>query len=142
MRIAIVGGPLRGKSTLAQKLGRERKVQVWCADPRSKVRQVLPGVKYLPESLDFRGERGAAAYVARHWLNRPGSWIVEGHAVAEALDRWLLAHPGQPAPVEEVHVRTGAPYGVETYLQAKLAEEVARVWATIASHPALRGRLR
>jgi hypothetical protein len=91
VRIVIVAGPSRGKSTLAHELHCKHGWPVFCADPASKVVFQKPYTTYLPESLDFAGDNGAAAWVAEHWLSMPGPWVVEGHALARALRRWMQA---------------------------------------------------
>ena len=142
MRTVIVGGPLRGKSTLAREL-RDRSggdVPVYCSDPRSTVREPLDGVVYLPEGLPFRGDHGAAAYVAKAWLTLPGPWIIEGHAMARALARYLRLYPDM-VPCDRVIALLGLPYGVETTSQRRLAKHCETQWRNVAGHAALRGRV-
>jgi hypothetical protein len=45
----------------------------------------------LPEGLPYAGDDGAAAWIATHWLTMPGPHVIEGHATARALRRWLNA---------------------------------------------------
>lgn len=89
MRLVIVGGPSRGKSTLAHELHVEHGWPVYCGDPASKVVHQKPYTTYLPEGLDFAGDTGAAAWVAENWFRLPAPWICEGHVMARALRRWL-----------------------------------------------------
>lgn len=93
MRIIIIGGPRRGKSTLAATFG----YPVFCGDPVSKVKEPRERVTYLPEGLDFAGDTGAAAWIAGEWLiaKRNESWVMEGHVMARALRRWLEPYRGQ-----------------------------------------------
>jgi hypothetical protein len=87
-RIIIIGGPRTGKSTLARELA-GRRGWVFCGDPESKVKDLDPVSRYLPERLPFSGDDGAAAWVAKNWFTMPGLWICEGHVMARALRRWL-----------------------------------------------------
>jgi hypothetical protein len=91
-RVVIVGGPRTGKSTLARQL-RAQGLPTLCGDPRSKVKEPEAGVEYLPEGLPYAGDGGAANYIARYWLTRPGPWVCEGHVMARALARWLADNP-------------------------------------------------
>lgn len=88
-RIVIVAGPRCGKSWLARELSEASGAPVFCGDPESKVKEVVPGVNYLPEDLAFSGDDGAAAWVAGYWFSMPGPWICEGHVMARALRRWI-----------------------------------------------------
>lgn len=84
MKIAIVGWPGTGKTTLADKLGGGR-------------------------STDDLIEMGfdAAGTEAAKWLDEPGPWVIEGVAVPRALREWKRQHPGEPPPVDKViHLRT------------------------------------
>jgi hypothetical protein len=89
----IVGGPSRGKSTLAHELWQKSggKLPVFCGDPRSTVVYQKPYTTYLPEGLEFAGDAGAAEWVSRNWFSRPGPWVCEGHVMARALRRWTEA---------------------------------------------------
>jgi adenylate kinase family enzyme len=81
MRIAIIGAPRAGKTTLALKLAAELGVPVRHSD-------------------DLIGEfdwSAASEHIATVWLPKPGPWIIEGVAVVRALRKWLESHPtGSP----------------------------------------------
>lgn len=122
-RIVIAGGPLRGKSTLAQSFGHP----VFCTDAASLAREVIPGTTYLPEGLDWSA---SSAYVAEHWLTMDGPWVIEGVATARALRKWAESHPtGLPADrilLLPKAVRTCTPK------QEGMAQGVHKVWNEIA----------
>lgn len=91
-RIVIVGGPRRGKSTLAEALslaaGQRGDCLIYCGDPLSKVKEPRAGVVYLPEGIPISGDDGAAQWVADNWFTLPGPWVCEGWVMARALRRW------------------------------------------------------
>lgn len=87
-RTVIVGGARCGKSTLARRL-RQLGVPTFCGDPLSKVKDPEQGVTYLPEGLPYAGDGGAADWIAQNWLTMSGRWVLEGHVMARALDRWI-----------------------------------------------------
>jgi hypothetical protein len=101
-RVIIVGGPRRGKSTMANQLAFGAsaypkpgpRVPIRCGDPLSKVKDPLPGVEYLPEGIPISGDDGAAQWVADNWFTLPGPWVCEGWVMARALRRWAAAHRG------------------------------------------------
>ena len=84
MRIAIVGIPGTGKSTLAAEMGGGRST----------------------DDLMHLGWDEAGDEVSK-WFDDPGPWIIEGVAVPRALRAWRERNPGQPPPVDKViHLRT------------------------------------
>ncbi len=109
-RVIIIGGPRRGKSTLAQKLrdsGEQgSKAVIRCGDPLSKVKDPLPSVYYLPEGIPISGDDGAAQWVADNWFSQKGPWICEGWVMARALRRWL-AVPSNGVELERLRRRGG-----------------------------------
>jgi hypothetical protein len=82
MRVAIVGVPRGGKTTLAKAMGG----RVWHADD-------LRGLPWSDQS-----EQVAL------WLDVPGPWVMEGMAVIRGLRKWRSRHPGQAPPVDKVIV--------------------------------------
>jgi hypothetical protein len=128
-RIVIVGGPRRGKSTLANQLG---VMPIRCGDPKSKVKEPLEHVTYLPEGLKFAGDGGAADWVARKWFTLEGPWTCEGHVMARALRRWLQTKEGMPCDKIVVLDR---PAFSENLLpgQRAMHSGVMRVWREIAA---------
>lgn len=96
MRIAIVGGPRTGKSTLARELAADAGCPILCTDPAHLVKDPEPGVEYVP-SKHVAGHAGvtpdvwslASQYVADHFLTRTGPWVLDGVGVSRALRKWL-----------------------------------------------------
>jgi hypothetical protein len=123
-RVLIVGGPNRGKSTLARQLG----LPVFCTDARSLVRAPEEGVTYVPEGLDWSG---SSAHVAEHWLPMHGPWVIEGVAAARALRKWADANPLGPPPVDRIVVLWEARADCSKG-QAAMAKGVETVWRGIA----------
>src|SRR5688572_28574580 len=125
MRVLILGGPLRGKSTLAREL-RAEGLRTFCTDAPSYCREVEYGVTYLPEGLVWSG---ASQYVADQWLSMPGPWVIEGAAAVRALRKWAEANPdGVPADRIVMLVQARAP---TTGRQEGLAKGVVSVWREI-----------
>lgn len=106
-RIAIVGGPNTGKTTLSEQLAE-----------RSG-----PVIRHSDDVIDL-GWSEASATVA-DWLDYEGPIIVEGVAVPRGLRKWLLAHDrGKPVDVVVVltHIYVGTNDG-----QARMAKGVHTV---------------
>lgn len=147
-RIVIVGGSGRGKSTEADKLWRAG-YAVFCGDPRSRVKEPLQHVRYLPEGLPYSGNGGGADFVACHWLSgvtdmhgepMPDRWVLEGHVMARALKRWMEATgPADDAfPCDRIIVLAGENHraGTEHYRagQDAQAKGVMTTWQKIADY--------
>lgn len=155
-RIIIVGGPRRGKSTMAQQIldnaadGQARRMVqhlpvIRCGDPLSKVKEPRAGVEYLPEGIPISGDDGAAQWVADNWFTLPGPWVCEGWVMARALRRWLQDVPsfGQDAPMRLHEKRLRGPadriivldrpgFGTPSKGQEAMHKAVMTVWAQIA----------
>jgi hypothetical protein len=131
-RIVIVGGPRRGKSTIAEEFRRQG-FAVRCGDPLSEVKEPIEGVEYLPEGLDFSGENGSSMWVAREWFWRPGPWVCEGHVMARALRRWMR-HNGtgfrrdSAFPCDRVIVLDRPAVCEATRAQDSMHKGVMKVW--------------
>lgn len=82
-RIAIIGPPGSGKSTLGEKLSRELGIPLQSTD-----------------SVIHLGWSNASLAVAG-WLNAP-SYIIEGVALPRAFRKWQWLHPKQPPPVDKI----------------------------------------
>lgn len=129
MRIVIVGGPRRGKSTLARTLG----LPIFCGDPRSKVKDPEDGVTYLPEGLNYAGDSGAAAWVSGNiFLGMPGPWVFEGHVAARALRRMLAGGWKAFGPKDKIIVLAGPARCESTKGQETMHRGVMTVWEEIA----------
>lgn len=122
-RVIIVGGPRRGKSTLAAEL----RLPTFCTDPASTLLEApRPGVTYLPEGLEASGDRGAAQWVVDNWLSKPGPWCVEGWLTARALRRWKRPEP----PADRIIVLLDARC-LTTAAQAAMTKGVRTVWTQV-----------
>jgi len=118
-KLAIVGGPRTGKTTLAARLGEERSCPVLGTD-------ALIGTHGWSD----------ASEEASTWFDRPGSWVVEGVATVRALRKWLRRHD-DGAPVDTV-VICDVPRKQEAR-HVPMAKGVATVWAEIAPELERRG---
>lgn len=148
-RVIIVGGPRRGKSTLAQKLVLGfPQCPHRCGDPLSKVKEPLPGVEYLPEGIPISGDDGAAQWVADNWFAKPGPWVCEGWVMARALRRWLSTNYPHAAlygatepPCDRVLVLDRPAFTEELKGQASMHKAVMTVWNQIVfifdEHPSV-----
>jgi len=131
-RVVIVGGPLRGKSTLARLLFFNR--PIYCTDRRADARDVAPAandLNYMPDEItDWSAQ---SQHVADHWLTMPGPWVIEGVATARALRKWLAERPGAHVPCDRVIVlRWPHPAADPTPAQERMAKGVWTVWQEIA----------
>lgn len=130
-RIVIIGGPSRGKSTLAHQLHSRHGWPVYCGDPASKVVHQKPYTIYLPEGLDFAGDHGAAAYVSSVWFSMSSPWICEGHVMARALRRWHGEHQGHPFPCDRIIVLARDAHRDTNRGQEAMHKGVMKVWSEI-----------
>jgi hypothetical protein len=115
-RVAIVGAPRCGKSTLARRMAFRLGLEAWHTDD-------LCGVLEWSEASDE---------VAR-WMAHPAPWLVEGVAVARALRKCLRAAPDEK-PVDHVIYLTEA-VAPQTQGQIAMGKGIATVWKAI--EPAL-----
>ena len=146
-RIIIVGGPRRGKSTLARSIAQERHGNAAfmphrCGDPLSKVKEPLDSVEYLPEGIPISGDDGAAQWVADNWFTLPGPWVCEGWVMARALRRWLASNPpaARPGlgrfaqPADRIIVLDRPGFGMPSKGQDAMHKAVMTVWGQISHH--------
>lgn len=132
MRTIIIGGPSRGKSTLADEMHRATGVPVYCGDPASKVVHQKPYTHYLPEGLDFAGDGGAAVYVSSNWFTMKDPWVCEGHVMARALRRWGAFRTDMPC--DRIIVLDRAAHRPTSKGQEAMHVGVMKVWREIAHH--------
>lgn len=92
-RVLITGGPGAGKSTASERMGTKSGFPVLHTDDLNP----------LPWSEQ--------STVAMRWLDRPGSWIIEGCTAVRALRKWLKAN------------NTGLPFDI-VYWHAKSQEKL------------------
>lgn len=133
-RTIIIAGPSRGKSTLADEMHHATGVPVFCGDPASKVVFRKLYTHYLPEGLDFAGDKGAAAWVVQNWFYMPGPWVCEGHVMARALRRWLQWHERPDVPCERIIVLDRPAHRPTSKGQEAMHLGVMKVWREIAHH--------
>jgi hypothetical protein len=100
MRTLITGSPKTGKTTLALELAEKSGVRHFCTDPQNHP-SVPAGVSGTPVGLDWSE---CSLWVAQHWLELPGSWVIEGVAVPRALRKWHAEHPDAPPPCDSLLV--------------------------------------
>lgn len=116
-RIAITGGPLTGKTTLASKLAYDQGgIGMFAGD------KIVRHTDYLIP-LGWSEASAAAAL----WFDEPGPWIIEGVAVPRALRKWRDAHPGQRPPVDRV-IYLSEPHQVCMRGQSSMAKGVESVF--------------
>jgi hypothetical protein len=136
LRVVIVGGPSRGKSTLADEMHRATGVPVYCGDPASKVVFKKPYTHYLPEGLDFAGDNGAAAWVCKNWFTMRGPFVCEGHVMARALRRWHTHNIDYPTmyPADKIIVLDRPAHRPCSKGQEAMHAGVMKVWREIAAY--------
>lgn len=134
-RVIIVGGPRRGKSTLAREIAGPYPSAIYCGDPLSKVKEPQNGVAYLPEGIPISGDDGAAQWVADNWFTLPGPWVCEGWVMARALRRWATGI-GRTAryPADRIIVLDQPAWVEASKGQEAMHKAVMTVWHGIAHH--------
>lgn len=135
-RIVIVSGPRAGKSWLAREIHRETGAPVFCGDPRSMVKDVEPGVTYLPEGLGMGSD--SSQWIVDNWLTMPGPWILEGHVMARVLRKWMsvvdesTVDPSAPFPCDKVIVFKNQRHDCDLKRgQVAMHKSVMTVWSEI-----------
>lgn len=111
-RVVIVGGPRRGKTTLAAELAAALAVPHRPTDALKE-----RGMDWSKETDEVAG-----------WLREPGDFVVEGVAAVRALRR-LIQKGERPAAVV---VRMRAPVSELSEGQARLSKGVDTIWAEVA----------
>lgn len=119
-RLAILGAPKTGKTTLAAKLANENACEVRGTDD-------LIGLGW-----------SEASEAAAAWFDDPTNQIIEGVAVARALRKWLAAHP-EGKPVDRLIILANAPFEQHTQGQASMGKGIVTVLAEIEPELLRRG---
>jgi dephospho-CoA kinase len=88
MRIAIIGWPGTGKTTLGKQLAEQLGVPYRSTDE-------VKDLGWSESSLEVS-----------KWFDQP-NWVIEGVALPRALRKWSANNPGQPPPVDKIiHLKT------------------------------------
>lgn len=120
MKIVILGGPITGKTTLAQQVSVEL------------------DIKNVYHTDDLKSmEWSAASEAASYWFDRPAPWIIEGVAVARALRKWLKRNPGKRLDIQIITLQR--PYKPLLKGQLAMGRGVATVLREIAVELKQRG---
>lgn len=133
-KIVIVGGPRRGKSTLARNLRLANAIPTYCTDPLSLVKDPEPDVTYLPEEYADKWSE-SSQYVADEWLAKlDAPYCLEGVATARALRKYEQSVDGDPVKLSELQVVVLTEARVPGLLQGQesMAKGVDTVWQQIA----------
>jgi adenosyl cobinamide kinase/adenosyl cobinamide phosphate guanylyltransferase len=131
-RIAIVGGPRHGKSTLADQLAGRTGHPVYCSDPLSKVANPKPYATYAPEDLSWEE---LAPWIAEHWFTMRGPHIIEGVHTARAL-RTLYRQDPDSEPthyIDQIYVLPN-PHLPQDKGQQNCAKGIMTIWEQIAAY--------
>ncbi len=115
-KVLILGGPKTGKSTRAQGMG-------------------TPVLN--TDHLRDRGWGEDSAEVAQ-WMNKPGSWVIEGTAVVRGLRKWMTQNPDARLDGVEI-VALNRPYGMRSEGQERMAKGCDTIWGQIRADAVRRG---
>ncbi len=132
MRIILIGGPARGKSTLAETYHKDG-YTIYCGDPLSFVKHPNQTSTYRPEDLAFSGNGGAADWIVKNWFPLPSPWICEGHVMARALRRWARENR-DGYPCDKIIVMDRKAFVETTPAQEAMHKGVIKVWKEIEYH--------
>ena len=125
MKTIIIGGPRSGKSTMAISYG----VPVFCADPKSLVKDVLPGVTYLPDSVDWENQ---SHYICQNWFPMQGDWVIEGVGCIRALRKWINYYDTTPPCYNIVFIRDKHPMASDLLPgQLSMRKSIDSIWNEI-----------
>jgi len=126
-RVLIIGGPRRGKSTLAKQY-RAAGTPTFCGDPINLVKDPESDVTYLPANLQWSE---SSQYIADNWLTQPGPWCCEGVAMARAVRKLVANDKQSQLNGVEIIVLNGCT-AETTPQQEAMAKGVHTVWCEIA----------
>src|SRR5690348_5008412 len=125
MKVCIIGGPRSGKSTLANSYG----APVFCADPINLVKDVLKGVTYLPEGINWDSQ---SHYICKNWFSMEGDWVIEGVGVVRALRKWIKYYSNKPPCYNIVYIMDQHPKAGHLLVgQESMRSGIETVWSEI-----------
>lgn len=128
-RIVLIGGPLRGKSTLAKRIRDQYGVPTFCGDAKSMVREPDAMTTYVPEGI---GWSESSLYVAENWLSRPGPWCCEGVSMARALRKFININTNFAETLDDaIIIYIASACSTVTPKQESMAKGVESVWREI-----------
>jgi broad-specificity NMP kinase len=123
VRIAVIGPPRAGKTTLAEAMSAELGVRVLHTDD-------------LIDKLEWSA---ASEHVASVWFAEPDPWIIEGVAVVRALRKWLAAN-AHGKPCDKI-IALSKSWVSLTNRQAGMASGCASIWGAVRGPVLARGVL-
>lgn len=130
MRIVIIGGPRCGKSTTAGRLSRATGAPIFCADHRSKVKEPLSQVHYLPETISWYQP---GPWIVGNWFTVSPPWIIEGSTLVRALRYWKdEGFPGSPC--DKIILCFKPQIDELSKGQQSLLKGVMTIWQQVAHH--------
>lgn len=121
-RVIVIGGPMAGKSTFAQKSG----LPHYCTDKASQSRDRYQATTYMPEQLDWSDQ---SDFIVSQWFSKPGPWVIEGVAAVRALRKWAAKYPNV-LPCDEIIVLNSKQSLTEG--QLSMAKGVISIWSEIS----------
>lgn len=124
-RIIVIGAPLAGKSTYAQKSG----LPHYCTDPISLSRDRHETATYMPETLSWHDQ---SDFVVSQWFTKPGDWIIEGVGAVRALRKWVAKYPGV-MPCDQIIV-INSKYTRLSEGQMAMAKSIFKIWGEISAN--------
>ena len=126
MKTVIIGGPRSGKSTMSLTFG----VPVFCADPKNLVKDVIDGVTYLPDGIDWDAQ---SHFICMNWFSMPGDWIIEGVGVVRALRKWAKYYDSNPPCYNVIYIKNPHPSAGELLPgQIAMAKSIDSIWDEIS----------
>ena len=115
MRIAIIGPPKSGKTTLARKMSESDAAY----NVRSTDETIGQGLSWSDGSAEVAT-----------WFDQGDNWLIEGVAVPRALRKWRANNPHSRPPVDKIIVLTDI-HEPHSKGQAAMAKGLTTVWTEI-----------
>lgn len=127
MRTIIIGGPRSGKSTLAQTFG----CPVFCADPKNLVKDVIDGVTYLPDAIEWDQQ---SHFICNNWFTMDCDWVIEGVSVVRALRKWAKYYDTNPPCYNIIYIKNIHPLASNILDgQIAMAKSIDTIWSEISN---------